>query len=198
MKFFLGSSSPRRKELLESVGLEFEIVKPEVEEKHRAGELPQAYVERNARTKGLWVRDCPIATTASGNYVVIAADTIVTIDGEILEKPTDEADARRMLKMLSGRPHQVLTGVGLFEGRSAQRTLVYTEVTTVVFKNLSPLEIDAYIKTGEPFDKSGGYAAQGRGSYMVQSIQGSYSNVVGLPTSSLVDRLQSDFGINLF
>lgn len=198
IRYFLGSSSPRRKDLLESIGLSFTVVKPEVEEKHQPGEDPLSYVERNARTKGLWVRDSEIALAEVGNYVVISADTVVTIDGEILEKPVDEAEARRMLKLLSNREHLVLTGVGIFEGRSLRRTVVYTEVTRVKFKLLSISEIDSYIRCGEPFDKSGGYAAQGRGSYMVESIHGSYSNVVGLPTSSLVDKLTRDFQLDLF
>jgi septum formation protein len=95
MRFFLGTSSPRRKDLLESIGIEFRVVKPDVEEKHQPGEFPLSYVERNARTKGLWVRDSEVALAEVGNYVVISADTVVTIDGEILEKPIDEADARR-------------------------------------------------------------------------------------------------------
>jgi septum formation protein len=103
-----------------------------------------------------------------------------------------------MLKLLSNREHQVLTGVGIFEGRNSKKALVYTEVTRVKFKLLSTSENDSYIKCAEPFDKSGGYAAQGRGSYMVESIHGSYSNVVGLPTSSLVDKLTREFQLNVF
>ena len=196
----LGSSSPRRRELLAHV-CKFEVLKPGVEEFPKAGEAPRAYAARNAREKGEWVLDAA-ASQFKGKLeqgvVVVSADTIVVIDGKILEKPANEAHATEMLQTLSARTHTVITGLFLTglgigtEKKSIQRQLLVESAVT--FKQLTAAEISHYIKTGEPFDKAGGYAAQGIGSYMVKRIEGSYSNVVGLPMAELVATMEQEFG----
>ena len=198
-EIILGSSSPRRRELLSNVTSKFIVVKPETPEIPHPGETPEHYVARNAREKAEW-----IASRRAGRFIVICADTIVVSGEEILEKPRDHADARRMLTLLGGKTHHVLTGVHLI-GRgvaspSDHATTVHSFVTktAVTFKNLAPAEMDAYIKTGEPFDKAGGYAAQGRGSWFVQKVEGSWTNVVGLPMAELLDALEREFHVRLW
>lgn len=199
----LGSSSPRRRELLQVVGLAYEVVKPETEEKPKPGEAPEAYVLRNAHEKGAWVA-AHVESRASAypnGALVISADTIVLLDDDMLEKPRDAADAARMLSRLSGRDHTVLSGVSLRTAATAfepVKEVRFVVRTAVRLKALSDREIQAYIRTGEPMDKAGAYAAQGIGSYMVERIEGSYANVVGLPIAEVVARLERDFGYPLF
>ena len=175
----LASASPRRRELLAAAGIAFETLSVDIDETHRNGETPDGFVRRLAREKA------DAAAFRRPGAVVLGADTIVLIDGQILGKPRDLADASRMLHLLSGRPHEVLTGialVGLGE--------VISEIarTTVWFGTLSSQEIAAYVESGEPLDKAGAYAIQGLASRFVDRIDGSYSNVVGLPVA-LVYRL---------
>jgi len=200
----LGSSSPRRRELLSHV-CAFEVIKPDVEEIPKAGEAPRAYAARNAREKGEWVLSAAKSRFGDGapqGIVVISADTIVVVDDRILEKPADAEHARQMLQMLSGRSHTVISGLfikatGMAPDHKSIERQVLVE-STVTFKRLTPPEIDHYIQTGEPFDKAGGYAAQGIGSYMVQRIEGSYSNVVGLPMAELITILEHEFGCSFW
>jgi septum formation protein len=180
-RFILASSSPRRAELLRAAGFEFEVVTGTVDESLRAAESPEDYVRRIADAKAAAVakrrRDLP----------VIAADTIVVVDETVLGKPKDDQDARRMLRLLSGRTHEVLTGVTLSNGR----TQTAIDVTTVEFSPISDSEIDWYVASGEPADKAGAYAIQGLASRFIRAIEGSYSNVVGLPVDVVYLMLSS-------
>jgi len=178
----LASASPRRKRLLMQAGLEFKIVSSGIDEAPEPGETPKQYAARLSRDKALAV---------CGNYKkawVIGADSIVVIDGRILEKPKDRADAIKMLFRLSGRAHIVITGYTI-ACRAKDHLFTDTVETEVRFKRLDEAEIDWYVHTREPYDKAGGYAIQGIGAFMVQSICGSYTNVVGLPVCEVVDHL---------
>ena len=164
----LASASPRRAELLRAGGIDFEVIVADVDESVRPGELPAGYVARLAAEKARAVMD-----RAAGRRV-LAADTAVVIDGEILGKPVDAEDARRMLHRLSGRAHQVMTGVCVADlTRSAQHQQVVVETTTVQFASLTSEEVDWYVASGEPMDKAGAYADQGLASRYVTRIEGS-------------------------
>jgi septum formation protein len=142
----------------------------------------------------------PLASRPAAGWIVVAADTIVVLDGKILEKPRDAADAVQMVQSLSGRVHTVLSGV-MLRGVALLRPVApaaFVARTEVRIKPLSAREVEAYVATGEPLDKAGGYAAQGIGSYMVQSIVGSYANVVGLPVADVIERLTRDFGYDIW
>jgi septum formation protein len=167
----LASGSPRRKDLLSGLGLKVEVRPPVgVDETPQPEEAPGAYVERLAREKN--------RSIASDGAVVVSADTAVVCGGEILGKPRDETDARRILNLLSGRNHRVLTGICVRQNRALKSRVVQTEVT---FRTLGGAELDAYLATDEPWDKAGAYAIQGRAGSFVDHIQGSYTNVIGLP-----------------
>ncbi len=172
----LASASPRRYELLKSLGLDFKVIPSNVKESNTPLQKKEEVVLTNARLKGLSVAE------AHPDALVISADTIVVLDDQILGKPEDEADAFRMLQLLSGRTHQVYTAIGLFFEHYQRRTLdvVCTDVT---FRSLTEDEIWAYINTGEPFDKAGGYGIQEQGALLVDRIDGCYFNVVGFPLS---------------
>jgi septum formation protein len=186
LRLVLASASPRRSELLSSVGLVFEVVPAEIDETAGTGEDPAAYVARLSRQKA----DAVVDRVGPG-VIVVAADTTVDVDGMILEKPTDEADARRMLTSLSARTHLVHTGVTirLRSGAGSERTSSAEIVveTAVEFTALTPEVVEWYIGTGEPFGKAGGYALQGAGGALVRRVDGSVTNVIGLP---LVETLQ--------
>lgn len=175
MNLILASGSPRRRALLEELGLEPVIRPADIDETPLPGEDPKSYVERLAREKAG-------AVEMSADDLVVAADTIVTIDGEILGKPVDNAHAANMLRRLSGRTHEVMTGVATRDGSGVTS---FVEVTTVHFAELSDDEIDWYVSTGEPADKAGAYAIQGRGGAFVEAIEGSHDNVIGLPRARL-------------
>jgi septum formation protein len=179
-RIVLASSSPRRRELLELLGLTFEVRPADIDETERAGEDPRLYVERLAGEKAMEL-------DVSSDELVIAADTTVDVDGEILAKPEDADDARRMLRMLSGRTHQVHTGVGV---RLGDRLVVGSTTSVVEVVALTESMIDWYIATGEPFGKAGAYAIQGAGGVFVSAVSGSVSGIVGLPTALLVDLAQ--------
>jgi septum formation protein len=174
MTLLLASASPRRAELLRAGGFQFEVQPAHIDESLHDGETPEQYVRRIADAKARAVH----ATAA--DRVVLAADTTVVVDKQILGKPVDEADASRMLRLLSGREHDVLTAVTLARDRYAQTRI---EVTNVEFAALSDEEIAWYVASGEPTDKAGAYAVQGLASRFVTRIDGSYSNVVGLPVA---------------
>jgi len=183
MEIILASGSPRRLELLKEAGLEPVVVKPCCEEKILPGLKPHEIVESLATQKGESVIN-------SGNYSeipVIAADTVVALGNEFIGKPKDRADAERILAELSGKTHQVYTGAAIFY---KGKTSVFSVKTDVEFKTLSKREIDAYCDTDEPYDKAGAYAIQGKASFMVKRINGSYSNVVGLPLCEVIEQLQ--------
>jgi septum formation protein len=182
MRLILASSSPRRRDLLRRAGFTFDVVPPQVVERHEPGESAEAYVLRNARAKAEWAAGHP----GRGTLPIVGADTVVVQDGVILEKPADPDDARAMLRRLSGRSHQVWTGVCLIR----DDVRAFAEKTTVSFHRLSDTQIDAYVATGEPLDKAGAYAIQGGAGAMIRRIDGSYSNVVGLP----MERLQAELG----
>ncbi len=170
----LASRSPRRSELLTAAGIPFEVLAADIDETPRAGESPVAYVERLAIEKARAV--LPLRPGAR----VLGADTTVTIDGEILGKPVDDADARRMIRLLNGRAHDVHTGVALVS-RDGVRSAVDT--TRVWFNAMTDEDISWYVATGEPVDRAGAYAIQGFASRFIGRIEGSYSNVVGLPVA---------------
>ena len=176
----LASASPRRAELLAAAGIPFEVRPAHIDEGLRAGEDARTYARRVAVDKAR-----AIARQANGRSV-LAADTVVVIDGLVLGKPVDFDDAKRMLRLLSGRSHEVITAVALMSTRRGQSDAAIDariESTVVEFAPLDTAEIDWYVATGEPADKAGSYAVQGLASRFVTRIEGSYSNVVGLPMS---------------
>ncbi len=186
----LASASPRRQEILKSAGIGFAVFPVGLDEDPLPGESPEEHTVRLARTK---------AGKAARKYRtrwVLGADTIVVIDGRILGKPEDRREAEEMLQILSGREHRVLTGYCLLKASSRKRREGIAE-TFVKFKSLSPEEIRWYLNTREPFDKAGGYAIQGKGAFMVREIRGSYTNVVGLPLTEIIDAL-TEMGISPF
>jgi septum formation protein len=179
----LASASPRRQELLSSAGISFEVLPSEVDEEFQEGETPEEYVARLARRKAAK------AGEKHKDRWVLAADTVVVIDGRILGKPGGRQEAREMLGMLSDQEHRVITGFCLSRGDSG-KSREGTVTTRVRFKNLSSREIDWYLDTGEPFDKAGAYAIQGKAAFMIKEIRGSYTNVVGLPLTEVIEALQ--------
>ena len=185
----LASNSPRRKELLTQMGMNFTADPADVDERVLPGEGAEEYAVRVALDKAR------VAAARAGIGIIIAADTIVVLDDTILGKPADARDAERMLTMLSGRFHRVITGLTVMDaGTGMTRTCV--AITSVWFRTLSLAEITSYISTGEPFDKAGAYGIQGKGALLVQKIEGCYFNVVGLPLSLLGEMLR-EFGVHL-
>lgn len=185
----LASGSPRRKALLEQIGLVFCVVSPEAEEM-KDGLAPGPLTEHNARLKAL-----AAAETIKEPAVIIAADTVVCINREILGKPRDCADARNMLKKLSGKRHEVTTGCCLLKsGGSEPEIITFHETAGVNIRMLNDTEIDAYTASGEPMDKAGAYAVQGLGSALVPRIEGDYYTVMGLPVARLCEELKT-FGV---
>lgn len=172
-RLILASSSPRRQELLTQIGVPFSVQVPAIDETPLAGEAPPAYVQRMAEEKAR-----AVLAQQAGDVCVLAADTSVIVDGLILGKPADAAEAKAMLLRLSGREHQVLSAIAVAEQDRLKSQVVSCKVA---FRTLTDAEIDAYWLTGEPRDKAGSYAIQGLGAVFVQAIHGSYSAVVGLP-----------------
>ena len=175
-KLILASQSPRRAEILTTVGWEFEAIAANIDETRFPTEDALIYVTRLAQTKAETVAK----QTALGG-LVLGADTVVVIDEEILGQPQDDADARRMLSLLSGKWHQVVTGIALVRKGDGSQIMVDHQTTRVLFAELSREHIDWYISTGEPQGKAGAYAIQGKGALLIKEIQGDYFNVVGLP-----------------
>jgi septum formation protein len=191
----LASASPRRRELLTQAGFSFTVHPAHVPEDPFPAEAPIAYVTRLAREKAQTVfRELTTSRSHSNpdespnnSLIVLGADTTVTLDDQILAKPEDSADAMRMLRQLSGRTHHVITGVAVVASQSTQ---VAAEVTAVRFLSLSDSEIESYVATGEPMDKAGAYAIQGRAARWIPRIEGCYFNVVGLPLSLVTALLE--------
>ena len=192
-KIILGSQSPRRKELLENAGIEFEILTADGEEIVDENLSFHQVVESLAQQKNKQVSenpDCP------DDAVVITADTMVVCDGEIMGKPKNDEDAKRMLGMLSGNTHSVLTGYCILDRESGKKASGVAE-TKVKFRDLDEDEIEKYIKTGEPKDKAGAYGIQLRASMFVEEIHGDYFNIVGLPVEKICKLLKEEFSISL-
>ena len=184
---YLASSSPRRRELLSQIGVSFRTVSPDIPEQQLPGESPEAYVRRLALEKaaaGLGLVDGPA--------IVIGSDTSVVLDDEILGKPRDRADGLAMLARLSGRSHRVMTAVALVDSRGNKQSRL--SISDVNFRILSVAECESYWETGEPADKAGGYAIQGRAAVFIEHLSGSYSGVMGLPLFETAELLQA-FGI---
>jgi len=181
MPIVLASASPRRQELLKNAGIEFVVKPANIPETRQEGEAPQAFAERMAKEKAraVWA--------GMRDEYVFGADTIVVVDDLVLGKPEDEQDAARMLRLLSGRKHQVITGVCL---TGSDFEDVRSETTAVHFSALSDPDIRSYIAAGEPMDKAGAYAIQGMASRWISKIEGDYSNVVGLPVALVLQMLR--------
>jgi septum formation protein len=177
----LASQSPRRRELLALIGIAHEVQPADIDESYIAGESPEGHCERLARGKAM-----TLASRASGDAVVIGSDTIVVIDGAILGKPADVADATRMLRLLSGRSHTVLTSVAVSRRGRVESAV---ERVAVTFRRLDDAEIAAYVATREPMDKAGAYGIQGYGATIVSRIEGDYFAVMGLALNLLVQLL---------
>ena len=191
MNIILASASPRRKEILENTNIKFDIISSSIEELVLDVESPCQMVMRLAFEKGI-----DIASKHKSD-LVISADTIVVLDNNILGKPKDEEEARQMISNLSGRTHQVITGISLINLEKNKKIIDYV-ISNVKFKKLSKDDINDYIKTKESLDKAGAYGIQGYGALLVEEIQGDYFNIVGLPISKLSDLLKIHFNINLF
>jgi septum formation protein len=185
----LGSQSPRRLELLRQCGLPVEVLVIEVDESVLPGERPDALATRLARQKGAGVlyKLKQLERPSSGRWI-LCADTIVHVAGELLGKPRDDDDARRMLRLLSGRTHNVTTGFAI-HGADAFDAPAYAETTSVTFRQLGEVEIQRYVRTGEGRDKAGGYAAQGLAGAFIEKMEGSFANVVGLPIHRVIEVL---------
>ena len=184
MQLLLASSSTRRRELMKNAGFEFEVCPSKVQEVRRPGEIPEDYVRRAAREKAL-----AVAGSRGTGTLVLGADTVVDCDGQILGKPVSPDDAARMLRLLSGRAHRVITGVCLVQAPALVEALDY-ETTFVTFRQLDEEEIRAYVRSREPFDKAGAYGIQGLASRFVTRISGCYFNVVGLPVPLVYEVLK--------
>ncbi len=202
--FVLASASPRRRELLQQIGFQPELWPADIDETPLSDEPPEQYVKRMAREKldAAW-SDYMEARTGTSELVMLASDTSVVCGDCILGKPESESDFKQMMRRLSGREHQVLTSVCVQSGRlesvesGALKSSEAVVITRVTFKALSDRDIDEYWRTGEPADKAGGYGIQGRGAILVDGIQGSYSNVVGLPLKETVDLL-AEHGLDVW
>lgn len=192
-RLVLASNSPRRKELLTQAGIDFKTLVSQTDEKKVISEMPPgiinnpaSYVACLAEAKAKEVLD-RLSKDNSEPFIVLGADTVVSADGKIIGKPKDRDDAVKILKLLSGRTHQVYTGVAIL-GEDFKE--VFCEKTDVTFYDLTDEEIEAYILTNEPFDKAGAYGIQGYGAILVKKINGDYNNVVGLPLAETVRRLR--------
>jgi septum formation protein len=191
LPLILASASPRRQALLRLVGIRFEIIPSQADERFLPGETPEEHVIRLAREKAMEVAG------KHRDRWVLAADTVVEIDGKVLGKPRDHGEAEEMLQNLSHREHRVLTGYCILRFPSLEKREGKV-ISRVKFKDLSQEEIRWYLNTGEPFDKAGAYAIQGRAAFMVKEVQGSYTNVVGLPLCEIVEALRELDAVDLF
>ena len=196
MRYILASASPRRREILGNLGLDFTVLVADADETCDITD-PGERVEFISLKKCLAARDKLVSEgmdPTDAETIIIASDTLVTLDGEFLGKPRDEADAIRMMELLEGRTHTVASGIAVWH---KGRTVTAHELTGVTFAPMSPAEIRAYIATGESFGKAGGYAIQGHAARYVTGIHGDYFNVVGLPVRRLYETLRMVFGISL-
>lgn len=191
-RIILASASPRRKELLEQVGAEFEIMPAVGEEIITDSSPQQAVLDLSAQ------KAAEVAGKVQGDAVILGADTVVAFGGRILGKPKDEADAKQMLSMLSGNTHSVYTGVSIVVKQSGEsRSYSFYEETEVTMYPLSEEQIISYIRTGEPMDKAGSYGIQGKGAVFIESIQGDYNNVVGLPIARVFRTMEEVCGFSV-
>ena len=183
-RLILASASPRRRELLQQTPLRFRVIPSHTEEARRREETAQTYVARIAAEKARAVAE------RQPGFWVLAADTIVVLEGQVFGKPTDLDNARQILTTLSGRPHQVMTAFVLLDtaGKTTAAEVVTSQVT---FKELSASEVTAYLATGEPFDKAGAYAFQGKGRDLIAQVSGSHSNIIGLPLDEVTAALRA-------
>jgi len=189
MRLILASASPRRAELLRTAGFEFETRAADVDERVEVNESPVAYVRRLAAWKSAAVQAGTVVQLPSrdDDIVILGADTAVVVDGEILGKPRDDDEARAMLRQLSARRHEVMTGISI---RARSREFTRVETTAVYFAVLGDDEIAWYVRSGEGRDKAGAYGIQGLASRFIPRIEGSYSNVVGLPVTAVCDLIK--------
>ena len=188
MKFILASKSPRRREILSDLGIKFDIITADTDESCDITD-PRLFVEELALRKGRAVAD-----TIDKGTIIIASDTVVACKGEILGKPQNREDAKRMLDMLSDSKHDVISGIALI---SKDKEAVASEVTHVIFDKLTDSDKEIYLNSDEPYDKAGAYAIQGLASMWIKGIEGDYFNVVGLPVKRLHDILLQEFGIDM-
>lgn len=195
MNLILASKSPRRKEILENLGVKFDVITLETDENTTETD-PEKYVEEIAFRKGDAVKQKLLQEDAlCSNTVILACDTVVVSpDGEIMGKPKNKDDARRMLLSYSGKPHRVISGIALL---SKGTCATAHETTFVYFDTLDEREVEAYISTDDPYDKAGSYAIQGAASLWINKIDGDYFNVVGLPVKKVSDLFKQTFGVNL-
>ena len=191
MDIILASSSPRRKEILGNTNLKFKIIKSNIDEVILSKESPYQVVMRLAYEKSMDI------AYSNRDKLIIGADTVVCLDDVILGKPKDELEAIEMINKLSGKTHQVITGISLINLDANKKIIDYV-VSYVKFKNLSHEDVMDYIQTNESLDKAGAYGIQGYGALLVEEIKGDYFNIVGLPISKLSDLLKKHFSINLF
>lgn len=190
MRIVLASKSPRRKEILESLGLKFDIIVADADERSDETD-PQKRVAALAKIKGRAVLE---SLGDVRDTLIIASDTLVYAKGEFLGKPVDRADAGRMIRLLSGGEHKVVSGIYLYcQGKEVAKA----EATEVIFDEMTDAEVESYISSDEPYDKAGGYAIQGLASLYINGIKGDYFNVVGLPVNLLYRTLKQEFGIDL-
>ncbi|TFZ40012.1 septum formation inhibitor Maf [Soehngenia longivitae] len=188
--FILASASPRRKEIFKQIGIDIKVVESSINESIRTDERPEQIAMSLAFQKAIDV------SNKVDNSIIIAADTIVVKENEIIGKPKNKLDARKTLQSLSGQKHSVITGFALIDNNRLTKIVDY-ELTEVYFKDLDTIEIEAYLETYEYLDKAGSYAIQGKGSLLVEKINGCYFNVVGLPISKINDSLKKYFDISL-
>jgi len=188
-KIILASASPRRKELLERIGLEFDVEPGNYEEDIRPG------LEPHKLARNISLKKAEAVAGSHNNALVIAADTFIVVGDRMLGKPHTEKEARKMLETINGRAHSVITGFCIID-TAAKKTLSESVETKVYVRQLTPVEIDAYVKSKEPLDKAGAYAIQGLGAVIVERIEGDYFNVMGLPLCALTEALK-EFGIEI-
>ncbi len=188
--FILASASPRRKEIFKQIGIDIKVVESSINESISTDERPEQIAMSLAFQKAIDV------SNKVDNSIIIAADTIVVKENEIIGKPKNKLDARKTLQLLSGQKHNVITGFALIDNNRLTKIVDY-ELTEVYFKDLDTIEIEAYLETYEYLDKAGSYAIQGKGSLLVEKINGCYFNVVGLPISKINDSLKKYFDISL-
>ena len=188
-KIILASASPRRKELLEKIGLKFEV------EPSNYAEDMHSRLSPDKLARAISLEKARVVARKHKNAIVIAADTFIVFGGKIMGKPNTEAEARKMLMTLRGKSHSVITGFTIMDTEE-NKVLTKSVETIIHIKNLTPEEIDAYVRSKEPLDKAGAYAIQGLGSVIVERIEGDYFNVMGLPLSALAEGLK-EFGIHI-
>lgn len=192
-RIILASASPRRKDILEQVGISCEVIPSSIDEDLITADSPSALVEALSKAKAE-----DVATHFENDFVVIGADTVVVKDSKVLGKPSNEAEAHKMLQMLQGNRHEVFTGVTLISVSGGTGLIDTFHVRTIVdMIPMTPELITSYIQTGEPMDKAGGYGIQGRGAAYIRDIAGDFFNVVGLPISTVLSRLEH-MGVNLY